>query len=90
MDDTTPPKKTLPRMLNITALRNRRALAATFSSKIGFIGQMQRVIIGAIAGVLFNFGCVQQPTAAPQSVDVEALAATLSCEKGQALRGTGG
>ena len=41
------------------------------------IGQMQRIIIGAIA-VLFNFGCVQLSTAAPQSVDVEALAATLA------------
>ena len=39
---------------------------------------MQRINIGAIAAVLFNFGCVQLATAAPQSVDVEALAATLA------------
>ena len=39
---------------------------------------MQRINIGAIAAVLFNFGCVQLSMAAPQSVDVEALAATLA------------
>jgi hypothetical protein len=42
------------------------------------IGQMQRIIIRAIAAVLFNLGGVQLSTAAPQSVDVEALAATLA------------
>ena len=42
------------------------------------IGQMQRIIIGAIAAVLFNFGCVQLSTPAPRSVDVEALATTLA------------
>jgi len=39
---------------------------------------MKRIITGVIAAVLFNFGCVQLSTAAPQSVDVEALAATLA------------
>jgi hypothetical protein len=39
---------------------------------------MQRIIFGTIAVVLFNFGCVQLSTAAPQSVVVEALAATLA------------
>ena len=39
---------------------------------------MQGIIIRAIAAVLFNFACVQLSTAAPQSVDVEALAATLA------------
>jgi hypothetical protein len=39
---------------------------------------MQRNIFGTIAAVLFTFGCVQLSTAAPQSVDVEALAATLA------------
>ena len=39
---------------------------------------MKRIITGVIAAVLFNFGCVQLSTAAPQSVDVEAMAATLA------------
>jgi len=39
---------------------------------------MQRIIIRAIAAVLFNLGGVQLSTAAQQSVDVEALAATLA------------
>jgi len=39
---------------------------------------MKRIITGVIAAVLFNFGCVQLSMAAPQSVDVEALAATLA------------
>jgi hypothetical protein len=38
---------------------------------------MKRIITGTIAAVLFNFGCVQLPTAAPQSVDIEAPTATL-------------
>jgi hypothetical protein len=39
---------------------------------------MKRVITGAIAAVLFNFGCGQLSTAAPQSMDAEALAAMLA------------
>src|SRR5215469_13723378 len=62
---------------------SRPSLKSPRASRYVFIqdwstGQMQRIIIGAIAAVLFNFGCVQLSMAAPQSVEVEALAATLA------------
>src|SRR6516225_8715339 len=39
---------------------------------------MQRIIIGAIAAILFNLGCVQLSMPAPRAVDVEALADKLA------------